>query len=185
MSQHRIAERYSRSLLSLTVEKGLLEKVNDDINLFLKVCAENRSFVLMLKNPVIKHTDKRAVLKKLFSGKITDLTLLFFELVCKKNREKSLHAIAREFVNQYNIYKGIGTATLTTSFKIDNELREEFVTILKKISGKKYIDLTEIVDDKIIGGFILKTGDKQIDESVSSKLKDLSIKLIEKTYIAN
>lgn len=182
MSEHRIASRYAKSLLGLADEKGMLEDVNKDMLMFSELASENRDFVLMLKSPVVAHTKKLAVLNIVFKGKVNDLTLAIFEILARKQREAYLPAIAEEFHHQYNVRKGIEEATVTTTFKLDAALRKEFEGIVAKISGKK-VELTEKIDRDLIGGFVLKIGDRQIDDSLSSKLSALKLKFSQNPYV--
>lgn len=183
MAESRAASRYVKSLLGLAVEQGALEQVHNDMLLFGRVCEENRSFVLMLKNPVIKHAKKRDILQKLFVGKVHSLTMAIFDIITRKNREALLPAIASEFHQAYNVYKNISKATVTTAIPIDNELRSQFETMVKSISKKDKVELKENVDKEMIGGFILNVGDKQIDASIKNKLKMLKVKLSHNPYI--
>ena len=182
MSEYRIASRYAKSLLDLADEKGVLEDVNKDMLMFSELASENRDLVLMLKSPVVSHDKKLAVLNKVFDGKVNELTLAIFQILTKKHREAYLPAIATEFHHQYNVRKGIEEATVTTTFKLDAKLRKEFEGIVAKISGKK-VELTEKIDEKIIGGFVLKIGDRQIDDSLSSKLSALKLKFSQNPYV--
>jgi F-type H+-transporting ATPase subunit delta len=172
-----------KSLLSLAVEKNALESVHNDMLLFADVCTQSRDLVAMLKSPIIKHDKKRAVLEKIFRGKVNDLTMAIIEILTRKNREPLLPAIASEFHAAYNEFKGIGKATITSSVALDNALRLEIEKIVKKLSDKKQIELVEKVDKDLIGGFILNVGDQQIDASVQSKLKALKVKFSENPYI--
>lgn len=181
MSEYRIASRYAKSLLDLAVEKGKLEQVNKDMQLLSDLSAQNRDLVLMLKSPIISHNKKLAVLNKVFTGKVDDMTLAFFQILTKKQREAYLIMVAEEFHHQYNTHKGIEEATITTTFALDQKLRGEFSKVVEKITNKK-VELTEIVDESIIGGFVLKIGDRQIDDSVSSKLKALRLEFTKNHY---
>lgn len=182
MSDFRIASRYAKSLLELAREKGVLERVNEDMIAFDKLCKENRDFALMLKNPIIQHHRKLSILKKVFDGKVSPLSMSIFEIVTKKNREFVLPMLAEEFTHQYNKVKGISEATVTTSFPLTPELRKEFITVLEKLT-KQEVQLEEKVDNEMIGGYIIKVGDLQIDDSVDSRLKDLRSKMISGLYI--
>ena len=182
MSEYRIASRYAKSLLDLADEQGSLEEVNKDMLMFSQLAAENRDLVLMLKSPVVSHDKKLAVLNEIFDKKVHKLTLAIFQILTKKHREAYLVAIATEFHHQYNVRKGIEEATVTTTFPLDAKLRKEFEAIVAKISGKK-VELTEKVDEKIMGGFVLKIGDRQIDDSLSSKLSALRLKFSQNPYI--
>jgi len=183
MADSRVASRYVKSLLSLAVEQGVVEAVHADMQFFNKVCRSNRDFVLMLKSPIIRHEKKKEILNKLFSGRVHALTMSIIEILTKKNREPLLPSIATEFHNAYNLYKGIGKASITSTVPIDDELRSELVTIVKKLSHMKQVELEEKVDKDLIGGFILNVGDLQIDASIKNKLKALKNKFSENPFI--
>lgn len=178
-----VASRYVKSLLGLAVEKGVLDQVHADMQLFTKVVEENREFMLMLRSPVIRHDKKNDVLKSIFQGKVNPLTFAIFDIITRKNREPILAAIASEFHHAYNAYKGIGEATVTTAVPMDKELRSEIEAIAKKVGDRTQLELQEKVDPEMIGGFVLKVGDQQIDASLRSKLNALKIKFSHNPYI--
>jgi F-type H+-transporting ATPase subunit delta len=182
MSEYRIASRYAKSLLSLADEKGTLEAVHDDMKLFSQMIEENRDFELLLNSPVVVSTKKLGILNQVFEGKVNDLTLKFFVLLTKKKREGYLPAIAIEFHHQYNVNKGIAEATVITTFALDDVLKKEFVAVVAKISGKN-VELTEKIDEGLIGGFVLKIGDRQIDDSISARLSALRLKFSQNAYV--
>jgi F-type H+-transporting ATPase subunit delta len=183
MVDSRAASRYVKSLLSLAVERNAVEAVYQDMLLFTKVCEENRSFELMLKNPIIKHSKKREILEKIFKGKVHPLTMAIFDILTQKNREPLLPGIANEFHAAYNLYKGIGRAYITTAVPLDGELRVEFEKIVRQLTEKGDVELTENVDKEMIGGFLLKVGDRQLDASMKNKLKALKVKFSHNPYI--
>src|SRR5271170_7331822 len=125
MADLRAASRYVKSLLGLAIEKGALEQVHADMQLFSKVCLENHGFGMMLKSPVIRHEKKLDILKKVFTGKVNALTLAIMDIITRKNREFLLPSIATEFHNAYNEYKGIGKAFIITTTPMDKKMRAE------------------------------------------------------------
>lgn len=181
MSEYRIASRYAKSLIDLSVEKGQLEEVNKDMLLFSQMLEENRDFLLMLKSPIITHDKKLAILNQVFEGKVNELTLSVFLILTRKHREAYLPQIATEFHHQYNLNQGVEEATVTTTFPLDDKLRSEFAKVVEQISKKK-VELTEKVDESLIGGFILKIGDRQIDDSVSSRLQAMRVEFTKNHY---
>jgi len=183
MSDFRVASRYAKSLLELSNEQGVLEEVHADMKLFAEVCNENHDFVLMLRNPVIKGDKKNKILNTVFEGKVNKLTLAIFEIMTRKNREGILPEVAREFRRQYNTLKHIGVATVTTAVSLTEELRKEMKAMATRITGKQNIELKEVIDKDIIGGFILKMGDQQVDDSIRTKLKTLANEVSHKHYI--
>jgi len=183
MSDSRAASRYVTSLLGLAVERGVLEEVNTDMQMVDRLCASNRDLVNMLRSPIIRHEKKKNVLNALFKGRVNSLTFDIIDILTRKNREPLLPAIAKEFHVAYNIHKGIGKATITTTVPMDAAFRAEVEAVVKQLSNKTEIELTEKTDPGLIGGFVLNVGDRQIDASISSKLKHLKLKFSENQFI--
>jgi F-type H+-transporting ATPase subunit delta len=183
MTDSRAASRYVKSLLGLAIEKNVLEQVHNDMLLFSKVLNENRAFELMLRNPIIKHDKKRDILEKLFKGKVNSLTMAILDIITRKNREPLLPSIARAFHDAYNEYKGVGKAMITTAVPLDAKLRGDFEQMVKTLSNKKEVELTEKVDPEMIGGFVLNVEDRQIDASIKNKLKALRVQFSQNPYV--
>ncbi len=181
MSDQRIAYRYAKALLDLAEEQKALDKVLADMETLTAVCKSSREFRLMLNNPVITHDKKLKILQATFK-KAHKITNTYVKIVTRKNRENVLEATAKEFIRLYNIKKGIEEVNLTTSYKLDKKQKQEFIDVVKTITGKE-VDLNEKVDKEIIGGFILKINDRQIDESVRSKLKELEYRFSDNPYV--
>lgn len=183
MSELRIASRYAKSLLELAAEKKALSAVMKDMSQFQAICEENRDFVVMLRNPVISHLKKLEILQKIFKGKVNKITLAMLDIIARKNRERFLPEIANEFKRQYNAHQGIVEASITTVVPLSKTLKKEFGDIVKKITGQE-VELTERVNPDILGGFILKIGDRQIDDSINSRLKELKLKFNQNLYVS-
>jgi F-type H+-transporting ATPase subunit delta len=175
MASSRVAIRYVKSLLSLAEDQQKLEAVHRDLQLFSRIAMENRDLVLVLRNPIIKSDKKQMILKAIFGGKVNDLTMAFLDIICRKGRENILPQVAEAFHHLYNAHEGIGSATVISAAPLDKELRKEIETIAKALNRKNVIELHERVDNELIGGFILKVEDRQIDASVRSKLNKLKI----------
>lgn len=180
MSISRIAVRYAKPLLELADERKVLDAVKADMHGFTELCNANRDFVSMLKSPIIPNLKKAEILRKIFDNKVDALTSTFFDIVARKNREQYLPEIAKEFVVLYNAKMGYQEATVTTTITLDESTRKTFEKLVTDISGKKPL-LSEKVNPELVGGYILKLGDQQIDESISGQLKDLKLKFQKET----
>ena len=179
MSNYRVAVRYAKSLISLAIENKKLEKVKEDIDLFNKLCLEVRPFYNFIKNPIINSYKKLGIFQKLFENRIDELSYKFIEIITKKGREDILPEIGEEFLKEYRTYKNIEIVAITTPIALDEELKNEFISLTRTLIGKdKKVEIKEKVNEDLLGGFVLRIGDKQIDDSVSSKLRDLKKKLI-------
>jgi F-type H+-transporting ATPase subunit delta len=179
MSNYRIARRYARSLVGLSIEKNRLESVKKDMEMLNSLCEHNRDFILFLKNPIIHSYQKLKILKIILTDKVDDMTFKFIDIVTRKSRENVLPEIASEFLVQYRKYRKIEIVEVTTPIVLDKKMRSEFEKLARNHIEKGWtVDLVEKVNKDLIGGYIVRIGDRQIDDSVSSKLRDLKKQLI-------
>jgi F-type H+-transporting ATPase subunit delta len=174
-----VASRYAKALLDLAIEKGQLEAVYSDMLQVKTVCESSREFVTFLNSPIIKSDKKIATLKAVFDGKLNALTSGFFTIVTSKRRESVIPEMANEFIEQYREHKNILTAVITSANGLDAATKEKALELVKaQMNGE--VELVEKVDASIIGGFVLKIGDKQLDKSVSRQLLNLKKELTNK-----
>jgi F-type H+-transporting ATPase subunit delta len=182
MSEIRIAARYAKSLIDLASEKGCLDAVHNDMQLIAESCKGSRELVLALQSPIIKFDKKLAILNAIFKSKVNPFTVAFFEILTRKHREMYLYEMSKEFIAQYNVLKGIQKAQLYTPVKIEETLRKQFLTLVEEKTGKK-AEIEEFVKEDLIGGYILRIGDSQIDDSVKSKLLKIKTNFTVNQYI--
>lgn len=182
MSDIRVASRYAKSLIELAEEKSVVDQVNADMQLFSQVVSQNRDFKLLLENPIVKSDKKLAIINSVFKGKVQELTLAFFILIARKNRESILNSVATSFQDQYKVMQGIQTAEVVSAAPLTPALRDELGQKLVAQTGKR-IELVERVDPSLIGGFVLRVGDKQIDSSVKNSLRKLINNFKDNPYI--
>jgi F-type H+-transporting ATPase subunit delta len=174
-----VASRYAKSLLDLAVEKGQLDAVYADMLQVREVAGGSREFITFLNSPVIKTDKKIAVLKSIFEGKVNALTLAFLTIVANKRRESVIPEMAASFIDQYKAHKNILTAVVTSAQGLDAATRQKALDLVKaQMNGE--IELVEKTDANLIGGFILKIGDKQVDRSVARQLSNLKKELTNK-----
>ena len=180
MQNPRLANRYAKSLLSLAVEKNQLDTVYNDMEFLKAVAKLNREFVVVLKSPVIAPEKKETIISAVTKGKISDLTFLFIRLLIRKGREMNLPDITTAFIEQFKEHRQIYSVKLTTATPVSEELKQSIVSQIKSQTALKNIELTTEVDDKLIGGFILQIGDKEVDASIAYDLN-----IIRKQFLNN
>jgi F-type H+-transporting ATPase subunit delta len=171
MNESRISVRYSRALFQSALEKKVINRIYEDMVVVREVC-KIPEVKELLTNPVIRPARKSAALHKIFENDLHKLTLSFIDLVVRNGRESYLPAIARVFVHDTLIHNGITESILTTAVKVDPGVRKKVTDLITKLFKTK-VDLRENVDDKILGGFILRVGDAYIDASVRNRLRKI------------
>jgi F-type H+-transporting ATPase subunit delta len=185
MRETRIAIRYAKALFELSLEQNSMEQTQQDMILVRNVCLENKDFRLLLSSPIIKIDKKQNIMKLLFEGKLGKLSLAFLNIIAAKRRENFIEPIAEQFLAVYKEYKGIITAVLTTSTGADDQIRNKVKELIRGFT-KKDVDLVEEIKNEIIGGFILRFGQYQFDDSIRKKImklkREFNINVYEKGF---
>jgi F-type H+-transporting ATPase subunit delta len=181
MRDIKVASRYAKSLLKIAIEENSLEDLNNDMVLVNDVCINNKELTLLLQSPIIKSDKKAAIM---IDGKISQIASSFIAIIISKKREAILGDIAATFIDTYKIHKNIKTAQVTSAIPLSADQKDKVIAILMASSNTKSVDLKEIVDPSIIGGMIVKVGDKQVDESIKRKLTNLEMEFNDNHYIS-
>lgn len=173
MSENKAASRYAKSLIDLSLERNALEEIKNDMALLDQVISHSPELEAILKNPIVPLDKKAGILENVFGNKVNEVTRAFFKLLVSKGRSAILFDTSKSFVDQYNAIKGIVTANVTSATELTEESRTEIEAIVKKEIGANVVVINEKVNADLIGGFILKVGDKQFDASIASSLNKL------------
>ena len=175
MNSTKAASRYAKALLELAIEQGNLEKVAADMAYMHKVCSEEKEFVILLNSPIIKSDKKISIFNSLF-GDFDRLSSMFIDLIAKNRREYMLGDIAASFDAQLKAHKGIVPVTLISAKALNAKTKD---MIMEKISAsvKGKLEVNEEIDESLIGGFIVRMDDKQIDASIATQFKNLKPRL--------
>lgn len=185
MKESRIALRYAKALFELAEERNFIEDAHNDMQLVHSICKSNRDFRLMLYSPIIKTDKKVAILKQIFKDNIHDISLSFLLIITSKRRESYIEEISNQFIEYYRAYKNIITAYLTTAEITNDVIRNKVLTLVKDYT-KKDVVLVEEIKENIMGGFILKFTDLQLDESIKTKIirlkREYNINIYEKAF---
>ena len=176
MASTKSALRYATALMDLGVEQGCVDALAKDFISFEAAVGSSKDFRVFLNSPVVRSDKKLQVFSALFPD-FHSLTHAFLNLVTKNGREQLLPEIAVQFDNLVKKQREIVSGILRTATVLDSATIQ---AIMDKISpafhGK--LDLSVEVDPNLIGGFVVQIEDKQIDASVSSKLKTLKQELV-------
>lgn len=175
MKGTKAASRYAQALLELAAEHNKVDTVQNDMNFFLSVVNENREFENLLKSPIVKADKKISIFKAIFDV-FDETSKSFLTLIVKNGRESILPQIAMAYKTKLQEQKGIVPITITTASKLDDAVRTQILAKIES-SVKGTLEVEEKLDESLIGGFVVRMGDTQIDASVSRQFKDLKQRL--------
>lgn len=177
-----LAKRYAVAVFDLALELKIETKVQKDMFLVGEVLEENRLLRKVLANPVIEGSSKAKILSEIFESKIEKLTLRFLVLIAKKGREVYLEEICSAYIDVYKEHFNIMPVLLTTAYKADEKTKQEVLSKLASIAGKT-LEVSEKVNEELIGGFTLDFMDFNYDASIKTQLKQLRKEFSKNLYV--
>jgi F-type H+-transporting ATPase subunit delta len=177
MNESKIAVRYAKALFLHATESNQLDQITKDIRLLHSFIHESADFKWLVHSPIIPQRTKSEIFRKMFAASVSKETLKFLELVLDNNRELHIPAICRNYLDIYRTSKGIQSAHFITAVAVDDATIQE----VKKIAEEYFSTLVEMfpeVKPELIGGYMLRVGDQQLDASVTSMLEKIRRSLI-------
>jgi F-type H+-transporting ATPase subunit delta len=175
MTGSRAAIRYAKAILEMAQAAGNAAPVNDDMSQIASTMKDNKELRDFIVSPTIKAEVKESALKEVFAGS-QNITQGLFRLLFENKRFEILEQVAVQYGIQFDELNGREEAVVTTAFPITPELEAKVLEKAKILSNKELV-LHNIVDPAIIGGFILRVGDKQFNASVANSLTTLKREL--------
>ena len=171
----RAAIRYAKAILDMAMSKGISGEVNSDMEYIAKTIADNAELDAFIQSPVTAVSVKEKALLEVFPES-TAITKGLFRLLNDNKRFEILASIAAEYNRQFEEMSGVEKAVVTTAVPLDEAMRAKVMSKVLEFSNKKVV-IENIVNPEIIGGFVLRIGDKQYNASVANRLQMLKREL--------
>ncbi len=172
MNVSKVGLRYAKAVLQQATQDDNVKEVFADMTDIQNTLAGSKELRTSLQSPVIKASDKQAVLSELFSSS-TKTTQNLIEVLVANRRTHFIGDVAGGYVSLYNQSQGVKEVKVTTATAMDSELEAKVLAKAKSITGSDNISLDNQVDPDIIGGFILRVGDLQYNASIAAQLGKL------------
>lgn len=173
-----VGTTYGEALFELAVEEGREEEFLDEIVQLQKLLDENPDFGKLMNHPKILKEDKLKVLKEVFKGRISEELFGFFHLIISKDRYSDIDSILDYFVDEVKKLKGIGIAYVTTAIDLSEVKKKEVEEKLLATTSFKKMEMHYQVDESLIGGMVIRIGDRVVDSSIKNKLSKLQRMLL-------
>lgn len=180
MKENVVAGRYAQALFFEEAKaENKTQDVIDQLAFISVLYEESADFQTLVKNPLIKKSEKQAVIETLKgNGTIDEFLYRFITILVSKGRLSLLKLIADEVMSMDMMDKGEAEAVVTVAAGLDEASKKALGEVLNKITGKKKITITETVDASILGGVVAQVGSNLYDASVRGQLNKIKEQLI-------
>ncbi len=177
MLTNQLASKYAQALYKLAAEQETLDAVKQQLVGIRDMIDSHSDLAALIYHPRVPVEAKKDTIQKVFASEISVIVRNFLFLLIDNRREVALPSIIEEFIKFANEEQNIAEAMITTAFPLNDAEMKALAEKLSKMSGKNIITKPN-VDKSIIGGVIVKIGDKLIDGSVARQLKNLQAALL-------
>lgn len=167
MFSTKVAKRYAQGLLDFTKETQQTDLLFDEMKTVVQVLKDSAELNRFLNTPFIDYKKKIIVAIEIFKS-LSPVAQNLIKLVIKQGRESQLRNIAQAFIDKVEAEKGIQKVTLTLASPISEATIKTIIEQSNMV--KQNPDVQTIINPEILGGYILRVGDQQIDASVKTKL---------------
>lgn len=175
MKSSKVASRYAKSLLEIAIEQNKIDSVLGDMQFLTEINNESRDLELLIQSPIVNPDKKVEIFERIFE-QFESVSMAFVKLITKNGRESLLPQIADAFQAMVKEHKGIVPVSLISASPLDAKTKEMITNKVQTlVSGQ--LEIEEKIDPALIGGFVVRMGDTQIDASVASQFNNLKQRL--------
>ena len=172
----RAARRYSRALFQAALKSGNLDAVAENLDDITRTAKTSPDLMNVLRHPRIIRERKRALLHQIFEGRVQPVVENFLFLLIEKDRAAILPDIAAQFRESLDAYRHEMDVEAVTAVPLTSAQADALRLRLEATTGNK-IRLQTRVDDTILGGLMVRMGDKLYDGSLVAQLQRIEEQL--------
>ena len=173
-----VSQTYGEALFEVAVEEGTMDSLMEEVQSVLAIFQANEEYVKSLNHPKIPMEEKVSLLETAFKGKVSDQLTGLLTTVVEKGRFSEVEGILGFFVEKVREYKKIGTAYVTSAAPLTDGEKAEIEKRLLATTSYESFHIDYQTDESLIGGMVVRIGDRVVDSSIRTKLanmaKDLS-----------
>lgn len=167
-----VARVYSRALLALAEKQGVADAVLAELGEITELVERDARFAGFIASPLVDPDDRERFLEKVFRGRATDVLVDALQVMSRKGRLAVLPTLAAVFHEEHEALRGRVEAHVVSAVALTDAARERLRRTLARSTGLT-VDLEESVDPALVGGLIVRVGDRKYDGSVRHKVRTL------------
>ncbi|MCR4585927.1 MAG: F0F1 ATP synthase subunit delta [Lachnospiraceae bacterium] len=174
-----VAKTYGDALFTLALEENKTDILCSEVESLVSILKDNPELKALMNHPKITREEKLKVVEDVFKGRLDDELTGFLVLLLKKDRYSELDAILEYFTAKVKEFKGIGVAFVTSAVELRDAQKDEIKNKLLATTDYRQMEMHYIVDKSLIGGVIIRLGDRVVDSSIRTRLEGIKKELVQ------
>ena len=172
-----ISKTYGDALFELALEEDRIDDYVAEVDAMLTIFRDNPELSKLLNHPKISKEEKITVVGQIFEGKISKELLGLINMIVEKDRNNAMEDIFKYFIDRVKEYKNIGVAKVTSAVELSDAQKSQVEKRLLETTGYVKFEISYDVDKDLIGGMVIRIGDRVVDSSIRTRLYELTKEL--------
>lgn len=168
-----VSKVYGDALFEEAMEKNVLSQWYEEIGALRTIFLENPDLAQFLNHPQIVKEEKKKVVEAIFSGKLSEGLLGFLVTVIEKGRQNDMIPICDHFTDRVKAYKKIGVVNVTSALPLSEDQKKRVEERLLETTGFVSLEMEYAVDESLLGGLVIRIGDRVVDSSIKTRLEEI------------
>jgi len=178
-----LANTYAQALLDNAPDNKRAEEIADELDTIVCLLDDIEGFDALLTRAMLTRTQRDKLVERVFSGRVSELAEAFVTVLGRRNRLEVIRPAATRFRQLLNIRKGLLEVHATTSMPLDEKRHAEIAGMISEQLGSEVI-LIDHVDPDMLGGIVMRVGDRVFNASLSTSIEKLSNRLARRIALA-
>ncbi|MBR3812045.1 MAG: ATP synthase F1 subunit delta [Agathobacter sp.] len=172
-----VSKTYGDALFELALEENKIDSLQDEVEVVLVALAENQDLAKLMNHPKISKEEKVTLMEDIFKGRVSAELCGLMHMLTEKGRFAEIDDVLLYFLDCVKEHKNIGTAYVSTAIELNKAQKEAVEKRLLETTKYVEFEMHYSVDADLIGGMVIRIGDRVVDSSIKTKLYDLTREL--------
>ncbi|SFG49600.1 F-type H+-transporting ATPase subunit delta [Lachnospiraceae bacterium C7] len=172
-----VSKTYGDALFEVAVEENRLDDIYEEVNTVIAALQDNPDLNKLMNHPKIDKEEKIKVVENVFSSFASKEVVGLIRMLVEKGRYNDLDKVLEYFVERVKEFKHIGVCYVTSAMELSDTQKANVEKKLLDTTKYVHFEMHYTVDSSIIGGMVIRIGDRVVDSSVKTKLYDLTREL--------
>ncbi|MCD7708603.1 MAG: ATP synthase F1 subunit delta [Clostridiales bacterium] len=172
-----VSKTYGDALFELAVEEQTLDTLQEEVTAVSEALRENEELTLLMNHPKIVKEEKIKLIEDIFSGRVSKDLVGLMRMVVEKDHYGEMQSVFSYFLDRVKAYKNIGTAYVTSAAELTAAQKSAVESRLLETTKYEKFEMHFDVDKGLIGGMVIRIGDRVVDSSIRTKLRSLTREL--------
>ena len=168
-----VSKVYGDALFEEAMEKNVLSQWYEEIGALRTIFLENPDLAQFLNHPQIIKEEKKKVVETIFFGKLSEGLLGFLVTVIEKGRQNDMIPICDYFTDRVKAYKKLGVVKVTSALPLSEDQKKRVEERLLETTGFVSLETEYAVDESLLGGLVIRIGDRVVDSSIKTRLEEI------------